>query len=281
MTTKENVSDELIIVGGRYGDLADRLKLLFEQEMPIEGKDVKEKLGGNLIYLMPTYNKRDPYAVGVYTTTKKQIGFLWTYQAYAMRQWMDANKVDSVKACICKVSTKYGFMVSTPLKPLKLEIKPYCSMAVDLDWASHLPEVSPTMKNQSLNVGMLLLYDALTESETWNDSLRNHIENLLEDLAYDLSAQHYEKCMELYYMMKDSAIGEVREYSDKLLYTLIDRGSTQRMKWWMENCLHSYFRDVREGSLLKIYKAANYTLERVEELLHDAPGGAVQDKSEI
>ena len=52
MTTKENVSDELIIVGGRYGDLADRLKLLFEQEMPIVGKDVKEKLGGNLIYLL-------------------------------------------------------------------------------------------------------------------------------------------------------------------------------------------------------------------------------------
>ena len=56
-----------------------------------------------------------------------------------------------------------------------------------------------------------------------------------------------------------------------LLATLVHRGSRDQMTWWVEHWLPDFFRDAAEGDLLGLFKAANFTLERVEELLNHAP----------
>ena len=50
METKRELSEEIVIVGSRYGDLADVVKPLFEQAEPIEGENIVEVLGGVEVY---------------------------------------------------------------------------------------------------------------------------------------------------------------------------------------------------------------------------------------
>ena len=140
-------TDELIIVGSRYGDLADILKPLFAEEATIVGDDVKRKIGCELVYMMKRYNHHDPYAIGVFsTTTKKHIGYLWTYQAYSMYEWMTENNVGSVRARISLVDSKYGFMIAKPVNKMKLEIRPRESLYINKEWAVAMPQVMPCRK---------------------------------------------------------------------------------------------------------------------------------------
>ena len=263
--------DELIIVGSRYGDLADRLKPLYDEGTPLEGEDVKRKIGCEVVYLMKTFNHHDPYAIGVYTTTKKRIGFLWMYQAYSMHEWMSENKLESVKAHISLVDAKYGFMISKPANKMKLKIRPRESLYVDTEWAITVPQVMPCRKGEWLNLSMEVLEDGLAESDSWNEGLKVQIDNVINDLAYVLSALGDTKGIDLYLRMKNSKIQEVRDESRRLLYAMIHRGSSKHMKWWMENCLTSFLHDASESPLLKMFESADFTLEKVEALLHQAP----------
>ena len=52
METKRELSEEIVIVGSRYGDLADVVKPLFEQAEPIEGENIVEVLGGVEVYCL-------------------------------------------------------------------------------------------------------------------------------------------------------------------------------------------------------------------------------------
>ena len=265
------VTDELVIVGGRYGDLSDRLTHLFDEGESIAEKDIAKKIGGEVVYLTKTFNHHDQHAIGVYTTTRKRIGFLWMYQAHSMCGWMDEHKVDRVRARITRVNTKYGFMISKPVEPMKLTIRPRESLYVDMDWANSLPKLMPCRKGEWLKLSMGMLDDGLAENDSWNEVLKTQIENVIEDLPYDLSALGISKGVELYLRMKDSKIKEVVEESDRLLYAMIHRGSRDRMRWWMDNCLQDYFNAANESSILRMYESANFTLERVESLLHQAP----------
>ena len=265
-------TDELIIVGSRYGDLGDILKPLFAEGATIAGDDVKRKIGCELVYMMKRYNHHDLYAIGVFsTTTKKHIGYLWTYQAYSMYEWMTENNVESVRARISLVDSKYGFMIAKPVNKMKLEIRPRESLYVDKEWAVAVPQVMPCRKGEWLNLSMEVLEDGLAESDSWNEGLKVQIDNVINDLAYVLSDLGDTKGIKLYLRMKESKIQEVREESRRLLHAMIHRGSLKRMKWWMENCLTRFLHDASESPLLKMFESANFTLERVEALLHQAP----------
>ena len=264
-------TDELIIVGGRYGDLADKLKPLFDRGAPIDEKELKKIIGGDKLFLMRTANDHDPYAIGVYTSTKKRIGFLWMYQAYAMREWLETNQEECVKVRICRLNAKYGFMISKPVKPMKLTIRPRESLYIDMEWASNLPKLMPCRKGEWLKLSMMLLDNELEESDAWNEGLKTQIENVIEELPYDLSSLGYIKGMELYLKMKGSKIQEIRDESDRLLYTMIHRGSRDKMGWWMDCCLPDYFRNANVDSVVRIYDSANFTLAHIEALLHQAP----------
>ena len=264
-------TDELVIVGGRYGDLADKLTPLFEKGAPIDEKELEIITGGETLYLMKTANDHDPYAIGVFTPTMKRIGFLWMYQAYAMGEWMEANNEKCVRARISRLSTKYGFMISKPVKPMKLTFRPRESLYFDKDWASNLPKLMPCRKGEWLELSMMMLEDGLNDCDAWNEVMKSRIENVIDELPYDLSSLGYTKGMELYLKMKDSEIQQIRDESDRLLYTMIHRGSKQRMDWWMDSCLPYYFHDPGIGSVVDLFDSANMTLEHIEALLHQAP----------
>lgn len=268
---KPLVTDELIIVGGRHGELSDKLIPLFCEGNPIEEKDIRKEIGCEIVYLMRSNNDHDPYAIGVFTASMKRLGYLWVHQSYAMYEWMLAHKVGRVRARICRVNTKYGFMISKPLTPMKLTIRPSENLFLNMDWGNDLPKLQHCRMIEKLNLSMMMLEDALAEDDAWNEDLRLRIEDVIERLPYDLSTLTFVKGVRLYLMMKDSKISEVRGESDRLLYTMIHRGSPEKMDWWLNSCLTSYFNDAGRGSLLRMYECANYTLEQVEALLHQAP----------
>ena len=271
MDKKDTISEEIIIVGSRYGELADVLNPLYKEEKPIEEEEIQKMLGGDMVLFHPTHNTYDQYAVWVYTLSQKLLGYVWMYQSPSIRDWLDDNHKEYLKAHIRQVNTKYGFMMATPDKPVKLKYRERTSFSIDPDWASNIPEVLPSITEQSLCLGIALLRDELEEAETWSEMLQKRINNLLRNLPLDLSAHRYMESMELYEMMRNSPIAQVREQSTLVLQSLVKRGSKEQMTWWVKHWLPDFFRDAADGDLLGIYEAANYTLERVEGLLNGSP----------
>jgi len=269
---KPLVTDELIIVGVRHGDIADKLVPLFEKGEAIEVDEILKIIGDEELYLKKTSNIQDRHAIGVFTaTTQKRIGFIWTYQAYSMKEWMEEHQEEHVRISIVKVNPNYGFMIAKPCNKMNLYIHPRQSLYMDMDWADNLPRKLLCRNDEWLELSMMVLDDALDECETWNDRLRAKIDNVVNELPYVLSSLGDMKGIELYLKMKDSPISEVREHSGRLLYAMTHRGAPERMEWWMKNCLPNYFEDAKEENLLSLFESANFTLEKVEALLHQAP----------
>lgn len=268
---KELVMDELIITGGRHGDMPDCLAAPFADGDLVNVDDIRSRIGCEIVYLKRTHNDHDQYAIGVYTSSKKRLGFLWVNQSYAMYEWMLSHKVERVRARICRVSTRYGFMISKPLTPMKLTIRPSENVFLNMDWGMNVPKVQHCRMVDELNISMMMLEDALAENDAWNEDLKMLIEDVIEHLPYDLSTLNVIRSVRLYVMMKDSQIREVRHESDRLLYAIIHRGSPEKMSWWLNSCLTQYFNEAREGSLLRMFECANFRLEQVEKLLHQAP----------
>lgn len=83
--------DELVIVGSRYSkDLKDRLLPIYEKGEPMSAEELGRLLGGTTLVVRPVDdNYFDYYAVGVRTEENLFLGFVWMYQSYALREWME------------------------------------------------------------------------------------------------------------------------------------------------------------------------------------------------
>ena len=263
--------NEIIIVGSRYGELASVVKPLYAMMTPVAQADIKEKLGGDVVYLSPTDNQFDDDAVGVFTTSQQLLGYVWMYQSYALKQMLENSGKRYVKAQISRMNTTFGLLMATPDGSWTLDASVQGNTIDAPTWANDLPEVLTSMTSQSLTLGLDLLSDELQESAVWSDRLRQRIDNVLRHLPLDLSASHCQECMEVYRQMKQSTIAEVRQHSELLLQTLVSRGSQQQMEWWTEHWLTDFFASAASGDLLRLYEADGWTLERVEELLRKAP----------
>ena len=271
MTQTDLVTEEIVIVGSRYGDFTDVLKPYYEKGKPIEPEDIKTLLGSNVVYLQPVHNSDDSYAVGVFTTTEKRLGFVWKDQSPSLRELMSVNNKRYYKAHIKRINTKYGLMMAEVCLPDRLTDKVCRGIGIDEDWAKNIPETMTSITQQSLSLGFALLCDELPEAEVWNESLENRLANLKRNLPSDLSAQHIRESLELYEKMRRSDIKEVRESCDNMLDAYVSRGSEKNMKLWANQWLPGFFQDAADYDLLGLFEAANYTLERVEELLERAP----------
>lgn len=271
MEKKTMEIDELIIVGSRYGVLSDVLRPLYEKGTPIEQEKINEVLGYDEFYLMPGPDDLDPYAVGAYTTEGKEMGFLWMYQAPALRQWIDENHARFVTIHIKRMNTKYGLMIAESERPIRLKPCDRISLDTDMEWADNLPKVMRSISIQSLALSVALLQDELEKAERWTERMQVRIDNLLRNLPSDLSAHHYRDAINLYKAMKSSKIEEVRQQCDIVLQAFVRRGSANQMQWWVKEWLPSFFQEVAKGDLVRLYETAGYTLERVENILNGAP----------
>ena len=263
--------NEIIIVGSRYGELASVVKPLYATMTPVTQTDIKEKLGGDVVYLSPTDNQFDDDAVGVFTVSQQLLGYVWMYQSYGLKQMLKNSGKRYVKAQISRMNTTFGLMMATSDGSWTLDANVQGNTIDAPTWAIDLPEVLTSMTSQSLTLGIDLLSDELRESAAWSDRLRQRIDNVLRHLPLDLSASHCQECMEVYRQMKQSTIAEVRHHSELLLQTLVSRGSQQQMEWWTEHWLTDFFASAASSDLLRLYEADGWTLERVEELLRKAP----------
>lgn len=263
--------NEIIIVGSRYGELASVVKPLYAMMTPVAQTDIKEKLGGDVVYLSPTDNQFDDDAVGVFTVSQQLLGYVWMYQSYGLKQMLRNSGKRYVKAQISRMNTTFGLLMATSDGSWTLDANVQDNTIDAPTWAVDLPEVLTSMTSQSLTLGLDLLSDELRESAAWSDRLRQRVDNVLRHLPLDLSASHCQECMEVYRQMKQSTIAEVRSHSELLLQTLVSRGSQQQMEWWTEHWLTDFFASAASSDLLRLYEADGWTLERVEELLRKAP----------
>ena len=263
--------NEIIIVGSRYGELANVVKPLYAMMTPMTQTDIKEKLGGDVVYLSPTDNQFDDDAVGVFTVSQQLLGYVWMYQSYGLKQMLRNSGKRYVKAQISRMNTTFGLLMATSDGSWTLDANVQDNTIDAPTWAVDLPEVLTSMTSQSLTLGLDLLSDELRESAAWSDRLRQRVDNVLRHLPLDLSASHCQECMEVYRQMKQSTIAEVRSHSELLLQTLVSRGSQQQMEWWTEHWLTDFFASAASSDLLRLYEADGWTLERVEELLRKAP----------
>lgn len=271
MKEPETISDEIIIVGSRYGGLADVLTPLYEKGEPIEKENIKQVLGTDVVYLQPVGNNHDPYAVGVFLSTEIRLGYVWMCQSLSLREWMMTNNKKYHTVHISRINTQYGFMIAKTDAPIRLADYARNELGIDNEWAKHIPGTMRSITEQSLSLGFALLCDELLMTKEWSDALERRFVNLNRHLPADLSSQHMQECLELYYKMKQSSISEVRESCDNMLQAYISRGSKSSITWWVNEWLPSFFREAEENDLLGLFEAANYTLERVEELLEQAP----------
>lgn len=272
MTTREGTaSEEIVIVGSRYGELADEMSLLYKMKDPIEMKDIRNALGDVIVYLSPAKGLVDKQAVSVYTESSRRLGYVWMCQSHNIHAWMVENHQEYLGVRIKEVNTVANVLIAETLSPINLPKRKRCSTDIDYSWASNLPMLVPSIKIESLHMSIFLLNQALEEEQEWSDLLKLRIDNLLISLPLELSAYSNEACMELYLKMRASKIDEVRRQADYVLYSLVHRGSKEHINGWLENWLPDVFNNAAESDLLGMFEAANYTLERVEDLLHQAP----------
>ena len=271
MDKQDALSEEIVIVGSRHGELADVFKPIYEKGDPIKGDSIEGLLGFDDVILSPADNSYDGYAVGVYTSDLKLIGHVWMCQSPSVRRWLDEAGRDYLKAHITRLCVNAGVLMAKCDCPVRLMRTDRCHAKIDLHWAENLPEVLPSLTEQSLGLGLHLLRDELQESDRWSPQLQMRIDNLLKQLPLDLSGHRYRECIELYKKMMGSQDAEVRVQAEFLLASFVHRGAPNQMQWWMDNWLPDFFRNAAESDLLAVYKSARYTLEDVEELLRQAP----------
>lgn len=270
MKNTESISEEIVIVGSRYGDLADVVIPLFEKAEPIEGENIFDVLGGVEVYLSPCPNKVDCYAVGVYTLSQRLLGFVWMYQSPGVSEWISLRDKRFVKARITRIISRFGIMIAQLEEPMHQDLYRRVNDSLDMQWANDLPDYYAAIKERSLSLGIDLLREALEDAAEWSPLLQMRIDNVLQIMPLDLSADNYQQNKDLYVMMSQSPIKEVRQHGEMILSALVSRGSEARMTWWAEQWLPESLR-LEGKDLLGVFAAAGYTLERIEKLLSRAP----------
>ena len=267
---QENFSEEIVIVGSKYEELADVVCPLYDKRKPINKKDIASLFGSETVYMRPISNEYDMYAVGVYTANMNLLGYVWSWQSYAMREWLEKNNKDFVAANINRMNSQTELIMATPTMPLSLG-KGNRSKSIDVTWAAELPEILTNVREDAQKLALSLLKDELTENRGMNDILKLRINNMLYYLRSNLSRQCYDNCIDAYQMMMRSADKEIREQGEWFLKTLVSKGSKRQMEWWVNEWLPEFMKNSCDDETLEFYKESGYTLERVENLLKEAP----------
>ena len=267
---QENFSEEIVIVGSRYEELADTVCPLYDKRESIEKKDIAKLFGSETVYMRPRQNDYDSYAVGVYTAKQELLGYVWSWQSYAMREWIENNNMDFVAANISRMNSQTELIMATPNMPLKLG-KGNRSKGIDMGWAANLPEILTNVREDGQELGLCLLKNELSENRGMNEILKLRINNMLYYLRSNLSRQCYDNCVDVYQLMMRSSDKEIRELGEWFLKTLVSKGSKRQIEWWINEWLPEFMKNSCDDETLDFYKANGYTLEKVESLLMDAP----------
>ncbi len=272
MITKDTLAEEIAIVGWRHGELSDVMNPFFAGDS-MEMKDLEDVLYDGKVFMKPVNNKYDDNAVGVFTVDQKQLGYVWAGQATALKSWMEANNASYVVTYITKADKVAEIFLAEPKNPFHLNLRTTLDREIDVHWAENLPDRISSVEVESLSLGMSLLRDELRVAKEWTPMLQKYVNNAFMHLPVDYSSNRYMEDIEVYNMMSCSEIEEVRRHSGIMMKKLVKRGNKKQIQWWVNEWLPGLFEQAAEGDLQEMFIAAGYTLERVEELLNQAPEG--------
>lgn len=268
--TTDSISEEIVVVGSCHGGLADVIKTLYDKEDPMEPKFLRETLGGDKVILEPQPNSHVPFAVSVAAQNTERLGFVWLRQALALFEWMTSHQISILHGRIkefCGIADVVKITIDLP------EHLPWRNSHANMDhaWGIDIPLVHIGITDRSLSMNLILLRDELAWAKGWTDTLQLYLDNFLKALPTNLSAHHSQECLEVYKMMRDSRFKEVREKSDILLRALIHQESEGHLRWWKDQWLPEHFKEMAKASVMDFYEAARFSLDRVEEMLHNEP----------
>ncbi len=263
--------EEIVIVGSRYVKLTDMLNSLYEKKEPVERKEIIDVFEDDMLLLSHIPNPYDKYCVAVSTIKEVPVGHVWMYQAPAIYKSMIDRNIRYLKVRITKVCKIARVLKAVPEYDIDLSNIERTSFSLDPGWANNLPDVRMSITEYSLGIGVDLLYDCLKDGKTWGDEMALRLKNVIDTLPQDLSASHYQKNYDVYWMMDRSEDAEIQRQSEVFLYALIHRGSSCQMKRWLENWLPEFIQEVEECMTVSLYQYANYDLARIEAILESAP----------
>ncbi len=268
---EEKTYAEIAVVGWRYGDLSHVMKPIFDKKESVEPKDIKGILGDDRVILMLADSPHDKYAVTVSTPDMQAIGNVWMYQAPAVYRWLKHKRRKYLKGRVRRICAKAGVLMVVPELEVDMTDIERNSKPFDMEWASNLPMERVSKMEHNLCVSLQMLNEEISAHPSWNKELQHRIDALIELLPYDLSAHHYKEGLGLYNTMMQSDDSLMRLQSEIILSSFVHRGSSEQMEWWTEEWLPGYFKEAEKTSLLKAFEEEGYTLEKVEQLLSNAP----------
>lgn len=270
MNDLEPLSEEIVVVGGKYGEYADVLNDLYDQNIPITLQEVRKALGGDQVTLAPASNGFVPYAVGVFNDKNERLGYVWMRQAPAIQAWMVMNQMGYVLGHITGLDHVSKSLKVEFTEPIQLPVVDRWK-TLDFDWAQDIPRVHTPLSDPCLTLSVLRLRDELRSATAWTDSMQQLINNLLRALPTDLSEKLCDECVEVYHLMKRSQIPEIRQQADFVLRVLIKEEADEHFQWWMNEWLPGYFKEVKSAGVDKIFAASQYSISDIEKILDKAP----------
>lgn len=273
MKTIESNLEDIVTVGLRYGSKADILIPLFKKREPIALEDTVKILGFDEVILSPRNNPYDAHAVAVYSPSQDLLGYVWMLQAPSIKSWLTAHKKKCMHAKITKLCTTAGLIILKPEFTVPFLPDERNKLLVDKCWAEELPEVMIHDKEENLKLSFYLLCEQLKKDLSWSEYLQIKIDDLLKYLPVNLSADHYQKSLELFHLLNNSDDPKVVEQGELILAAFVHQGSAEHMEWWRKSWLPEFYSDVEKDKIALRYEAAGYTLDRVESILDKAPCG--------
>ncbi len=269
MNTLDELADELAIVSCLRGEHADDLNALLKSGKPLIENDFIDALGTSTAFIVPTQNSLDDYAVEVFDSNQRQIGFVWMCQAFAIRQWMAVQRVNCVR--IRLVSAYKGTYIIKAVPEIHMDLTDIVrkNRYMNVNWAVNLPQVLANKEEVRLALCIDLLKSDLMDGCGWNEEIEQLINNLLKLLPTDLSGGRYVENIELFMLMKNSTVEVIRELSSTVLLAFVKRCSDTQIRWWTEEYWPGYIDKVVAGGIPTLFKIRGFTLYEVERLLND------------
>ncbi|MBQ2214744.1 MAG: hypothetical protein II416_00485 [Prevotella sp.] len=262
---KTNINN-IYIVGMNHGDVSEKVKELFSET---EDKNLNAtiKLGdtfkSNMVYLLPEEdNPFDSNAVAVYLESQERLGYVCRYHAPIVQKHIKSKGVGCISAHLIDYN-KTAKLISCQTEDIEIDEKPSHSEDTDEEWYMNIPVMRRSADELKLDTVRNILYCALQEKHEWNDYLQNHIQTYERLIWLDLSKEASVLNMNIFFLMLNSPIHEVRDASQRIFRYTTDIGGEECCERW-NLWLQSMFESKNVKTITKKLNGLGKTLDDIE-----------------
>lgn len=276
--TNTNINN-IYIVGMNHGDVSDKVKKLFS-ETDDNNLNATSKLGdtfkSNMVYLLPEEdNPFDKNAVAVYLESHERLGYVCRHYAPMVQSHIKRKGVGCISAQLSGYN-KTAELISCRTEDIVLPEPLSPAQDSNEDWYLSLPVMRRTAGEIQLDTARKILYCALKEKHEWNDYLQNHIQTCERLMWLDLSQEASVLNMNIFFLMYNSPIMEVREASERFFRLLTNIGGDDCCKRWAL-WLHTISESKDAKSVTKKIKCQDNSIQGIDYYLRKLSGDLFLD----